>query len=706
MQKMRKIFAGAMALMLIVGLLQFSVVPAYAAETSGTCGANLNWTFDSTTGTLTITGTGEMESWLYNTNDRPWDSVCKQIKVLNVGMGVTSIGANAFMQCENLTKATLPDSIVRIEENAFNWCVKLSDFTMPGKVTYLGEGAFADCRSLPKVTIPKTVTFTGLSLFNGCSSLASVTIEEGAQGLNVSVFANCSKLTSIHIPSSVTFMDQGLVSCSSLTSITVSPNNPQLYSTGNCLIDRINKRLVAGCIASVLPTDGSVAEIGRGAFRGHQIVSIVIPTGVTTIQSEAFFFCRKLESVTIPKSVTQIGSMAFDYCAENLTIYGYKGTRAESYANENGIRFVALCSEHTYGPWTDNRDGTHTRTCSNCQEPETQSHTYGKWTNNGNEHIRSCPTCGATETQNHGYGKWQDQGAGGHFRTCDACGKSEPQNHNYGKYTVVNEQVHMRICAECKREDKQNHTWDIGTVTLKPTEDSTGTRVYKCTACGTEKQESIPKLDHEHKYDSDWKKDDSNHWQECYCGDKGNISGHKYDTGKPLQEATCQQEGKVLYTCQSCGYQKTETANGTHKPGEWTVVTEAACTEAGLQEQKCLTCGAVVQEQAIGAKGHTFGEWVTIKKPTDAEPGEETRTCHCGATEARTVSASATEPSGPQNEPSTPAESQNGDAEKETDNSKSADMTWVIIVVAIAGLLAIAIVIILLLRKKRKENAE
>ena len=74
------------------------------------------------------------------------------------------------------------------------------------------------------------------------------------------------------------------------------------------------------------------------------------------------------KSVIIPASVTEIGEMAFGYKsyfgkkAENFTIYGYRGTAAETYANENVFTFIPLDSESsvkdvTYTPsWSSVND--------------------------------------------------------------------------------------------------------------------------------------------------------------------------------------------------------------------------------------------------------------------------------------------------------------------------------------------------------------
>ena len=62
-----------------------------------------------------------------------------------------------------------------------------------------------------------------------------------------------------------------------------------------------------------------------------------------------------MTSVIIPDSVTSIESNAF-YSCDNLTIFGYTGSTAETYAENNEIPFVAL-DEATELPGDVNSDG-------------------------------------------------------------------------------------------------------------------------------------------------------------------------------------------------------------------------------------------------------------------------------------------------------------------------------------------------------------
>jgi hypothetical protein len=72
-----------------------------------------------------------------------------------------------------------------------------------------------------------------------------------------------------------------------------------------------------------------------------QIRTVVVESGVKSIGDYAFYDCYNLKNVTIPDSVKSIGNNVFASCY-NLTISGYIGSAAETYADRNAIPFVAL----------------------------------------------------------------------------------------------------------------------------------------------------------------------------------------------------------------------------------------------------------------------------------------------------------------------------------------------------------------------------
>ena len=127
---------------------------------SGTCGPNLNWSFDSYTGKLTITGSGKMYDY-YGDNpwvdgdysNNPWaeEGFCSEILSVSLPKGITSIGNYAFYGCSALTSITLPSKVKTIGEGAFVMCEGLKSITIPKSVSKINEYAFTVCETLKHV---------------------------------------------------------------------------------------------------------------------------------------------------------------------------------------------------------------------------------------------------------------------------------------------------------------------------------------------------------------------------------------------------------------------------------------------------------------------------------------------------------------------------------------------------------------------------
>ena len=60
---------------------------------------------------------------------------------------------------------------------------------------------------------------------------------------------------------------------------------------------------------------------------------------------------------------------------------------------------------------------------------------------------------------------------------------------------------------------------------------------------------------HTHKYGTEWKYDETNHWHECECGNKADITAHSF---KQIidKEATATEKGSKHEECTVCGYKK------------------------------------------------------------------------------------------------------------------------------------------------------
>ena len=110
-------------------------------------------------------------------------------------------------------------------------------------------------------------------------------------------------------------------------------------------------------------------------------------------------------------------------------------------------------------------------------------------------------------------------------------------------------------------------------------------------------------LEHDHVWDSKWTSDKTAHWHECVAmygkcditdnTKKGGYQKHSYGKGKQIKAATYKTTGLMRYTCQVCGYEKTETIPviaHTHKY-TWKTSARATVFRPAKQEGTCSLCG-------------------------------------------------------------------------------------------------------------------
>jgi hypothetical protein len=107
--------------------------------TRGTCGENLTWALDEN-GTLTISGTGEMDGWALA--DEPWHNYKDSITAVVIEDGVTSIGTPAFWGCDRITSVVIPASVTVLDYYSFAYCDKLAAILFEGDAPDISEGAF------------------------------------------------------------------------------------------------------------------------------------------------------------------------------------------------------------------------------------------------------------------------------------------------------------------------------------------------------------------------------------------------------------------------------------------------------------------------------------------------------------------------------------------------------------------------------------
>ena len=200
--------------------------------------AEMTYTFDVDTGTLTCSGGGEvvLDDWLHvvmNALFETDDYLAKaEVKKVVVEQGVTSLGKRVFFNCKNLTEAVLPDTLISIGQDAF-YSTALTGIVIPESVTDLAAGSygvFGGCRNLASVSLPSGLTEIPASLFYGCESLTSIEIPTGVTRIGYSAFQETG-LTELVIPEGVTAIESQFITSTSIASITLPASLTEWEST-------------------------------------------------------------------------------------------------------------------------------------------------------------------------------------------------------------------------------------------------------------------------------------------------------------------------------------------------------------------------------------------------------------------------------------------------------------------------------------------
>ena len=142
---------------------------------------------------------------------------------------VKEIGNDAFFQCYDLSRVTLPDTIETIGERAFAFC-SFTSFAIPQSVTFIGYGAFGACDYLTEITVPESVTTLEPLAFYGCSGLKKAYVKADITTLNTKVFYNpvytqggetytSTSLTELYLPASLERIHEDALSGNFITDI-------------------------------------------------------------------------------------------------------------------------------------------------------------------------------------------------------------------------------------------------------------------------------------------------------------------------------------------------------------------------------------------------------------------------------------------------------------------------------------------------------
>lgn len=304
------------------------------AEITGTCGPNAFWKIEGDT--ITIYGTGAMTN--YGTKaDVPWKDYKAGLTTVVVEAGITRVGNYAFMECENVTSVTLPNTVTTLALNSFSTCSKLKAITLPASVTTITNYAFSKCGFLRTINFAGTTapTSVGNYAFNEVTGKATFPSSQSWSEFNfrgfggsiywvgsdeVGAVGGVSGPTASWKYYDKTLTILGTASTRSYGSKNETPWAQYAEEIENIKIldgiTYIGNYTFMGCInATSVEMVDTVKGLGVNAFSTcESLESITLSSGLTTIRNYAFNKCSALSTVvfTSTKAPTEVGNYAFN----------------------------------------------------------------------------------------------------------------------------------------------------------------------------------------------------------------------------------------------------------------------------------------------------------------------------------------------------------------------------------------------------------
>lgn len=239
----------------------------------------------------------------------------------------------------------IPASVEQIGNRAFAYTQIKALPEMPG-LKRIGDEAFYQCKNLKKVTIPETVEYIGAGIFSGCSNIWSLTYNAiNAECASYIFTNNDNHLEKIVIGDKVRRLPGGLFGGKEFTEVTLPA----------CL-ERIDDYAFNGCKnLTTINLSDSLRYIGKGAFAlCSSLKNIHWPLRLTAI-GEWAFNQTALETISLPEGVTSVGSGTFEGCHFAKTVYIPSTANVEDgntydFWQKEGVDCVITCMSPTPHP--------------------------------------------------------------------------------------------------------------------------------------------------------------------------------------------------------------------------------------------------------------------------------------------------------------------------------------------------------------------
>ena len=339
--------------------------------TTGKCGVNVSFEFNSESGVLTISGRGNMYEfsgksgyWSYMGEREECVSYFEDtegIKKVIINEGVSSIGSRSFLNCADLEEVVIANSILSINESAFAGCKKLKAITIPSDAALkkIGKKAFFNCERLKELVLNSAVEEIGEAAFDTCSELDRVVLSDSIKEIEKFAFADCRSIKELDFPVGLdTIGNCAFCRCVSLKSIDIPDSVEHLGEGAFCFCTSLESAVVSG----------GIIMLDEQTFEGCTALERVIikdyfdeALSIKAIRKNCFKDCINLKKIFFPNNLKRIESNAFKGCYGIEEVYWSSLDCAENIGFMNiGIKNAKnyFCKYENFGGFLEFKKNT------------------------------------------------------------------------------------------------------------------------------------------------------------------------------------------------------------------------------------------------------------------------------------------------------------------------------------------------------------
>ena len=539
---------------------------------------------------------------------------------------LNELGERSFSGCSNIEELDLSNSkLTSIPEGAFAYCKNLKTIKLPSTITSIGDEAFYNCQSLTNIEgLDKcNLKSIGSAAFSNCKALENLDFSQSTfTNVPSKAFNGCSALAKITLPNTLTTIcGYAFYACYGI---------PQLDLSNTALTTLENYALYQMRETTKLSLPDSISNIGTHAF-SVSTSNGAVPTILPASLKDKVNYKDAATSPWLNRKV-----MFTDENVKTIHFYGNGATIGDTepmFVSEGSKVTLPSCgfskTNYIFKGWNTKADGTGESYKPNATLTTIPSKLYAQWAktsykvnlvytggtikingvNHTNSYTMTCtfknasttyslPTTSQVMRTGYKFVAWYDN--------------EECTGKILTKITIDNVSD-MTLYAKWRVDPNHSHKWDKGRVIKEPSCKEEGEILYTCSVCKGTKVEALAKTDN-----------------------------HQWGEWTTITKPTCSTKGKEIRTCKVCSKTEERAIPTIPHTIVKEADKAATCTENGYEGREyCSVCNTTIKERTIiPATGHQWGAWRTTLAKTCTTDGKEVRECSkCSKTEERTIPA-------------------------------------------------------------------